>query len=89
MANALILIDIQNDDFTGGRWPVEQMETLADKAAKVLANTRAARDLGYEVTLVADACGPKAQRFGDTALTAPQVQSAFLGPLAMSYAKAI
>ena len=53
------------------------------------ATARAARDLGYDVTLVADACGAKAQTFGDVTLTATQVQAAFLGALAMSYATVI
>ena len=173
MTNALILIDIQNDYFTGGRWPVEQMEDVANAAAAVLENARtnddlilhvyheganetapffrpgttgaeihpsvallsdeatilkhrpnsfvrtdlharlqaagitqvtiigamtqmcidatarAARDLGYDVTLIAEACGAKSQRFGERSLSAPQVQAAFLGPLAMSYAQVI
>ncbi len=44
---ALILVDIQNDDFTGGLWPVDNMD-------------RAAADLTYGVTVIADACGAKA-----------------------------
>ena len=170
MTRALILVDIQNDYFTGGRWPVDEMEAVAAQAAQILhrarshgehvihiqhearrkdapffrpgtpgmeihssvaphpdevviikhrpnsfhetdlqarldaagvteitlvgamtqmcidATARAARDLGYHVTLVADACGAKAQRFGGTELSAKQVQAAFLGPLEMSYA---
>ena len=171
LKNALILVDIQNDYFTGGLWPVEDMERVAEAAAALLAEARrkgdlvihvyheatsdsapffrpgtrgaeihptvtpapdeavilkhrpnsfhgtdlhdrlraaevssvtlvgamtqmcidatarAARDLGYEVTLPAAACGAKAQSFGGVALSAEQVQAAFLGPLAMSYAK--
>ena len=170
---ALILVDIQNDYFTGGLWPVDQMERVAQAAAKVLdaarqandlvihirhealsgaapffrpgttgadihpsvaptqdepiilkhrpnsfhetdlqdhlqaagvgeitlvgamtqmcidATARAARDFGYDVTLVADACGAKAMTFGGTSLSADQVQAAFLGPLAMSYGTVI
>ncbi len=170
---ALILVDIQNDYFTGGLWPVDEMDKVAQSAADVLAQARqrgdlvihirheaisgsaaffrpgtpgadihssvapirdeavilkhrpnsfhetdlherlqsagikeitiigamsqmcidatarAARDLGYDVTLVADACGAKAMEFGGTSLTAKQVQAAFLGALAMSYAKVI
>lgn len=171
--SALILVDIQNDYFTGGLWPVEDMDRVAQAAARVLsdarnagelilhvrheaasdtapffrpgtpgaeihpsvaplpdeavilkhrpnsfhgtdlqerleaagithvtiigamtqmcidATARAARDLGYEVTLHADACGAKAQGFGGVALSAEQVQAAFLGPLAMSYAEVV
>lgn len=170
MTHALILVDIQNDYFTDGLWPVEEMETVADHAAAVLrsareagnmvvhiyheatrpdapffrpgtpgaeihhsvapfpgeavilkhrpnsfhetdlqdklraagvtsvtligamtqmcidATARAARDLGYDVTLVANACGAKSQRFGTTMVSAPEVQAAFLGALGMSYA---
>lgn len=170
---ALVLVDIQNDYFTGGLWPVDDMEKVA-KAARAVLNTaraagdlvlhvyheaasadapffrpgtmgaeihpsvaplkdeavilkhrpnsfhqtdlyarlnaagirevtivgamtqmcidataRAARDLGFDVTLVADACGARAQSFGDVTLTGPQVQAAFLGPLEMSYATII
>ncbi|MBM1555732.1 cysteine hydrolase [Sulfitobacter mediterraneus] len=172
-ANALILVDIQNDYFTGGLWPVEDMDRVASQAAEVLhdartagemivhvyheaasdsapffrpgtrgaqihasvapvkgeaviikhrpnsfhetdlhtqlqsagithvtiigamtqmcidATTRAAQDLGYDVTLVSDACGAKALSFNGVHLGAAEVQAAFLGPLAMSYAKLI
>ena len=171
--NALILIDIQNDYFAGGLWPVENMDDAATNAAAALAQARvrgemvvhvyheatsdaapffrpgsfgaeihasvtpdpteavilkhrpnsfhgtdlherlqatgitavtlvgamtqmcidatarAARDLGYSVTIIADACGAKAQSFGGVDLSSEQVQSAFLGPLAMSYAEVI
>jgi nicotinamidase-related amidase len=53
------------------------------------ATARAARDLGYEVTLVADACGAKATSFGNTNLSAPQVQAAYLSALEMSYATVV
>ncbi len=173
LQNALILVDIQNDYFTGGLWPVDNMAHVATAAADLLskarqdgdlvlhvrheaaspkspffrpatqgaeihesvkptenepvilkhrpnsfhgtdlharlqsagvtsvtiigamtqicidATARAARDLGYEVTLVAAACGAKAQSFGEVALTSEQVQAAFLGPLEMSYARII
>lgn len=173
MTKALIVVDIQNDYFTGGLWPVDDMERVANTAREVLdaarsdgtpvfhvrheaasdsapffrpgtpgadihpavaplpgeavilknrpnsfvgtdlqeqleraditdvtiigamtqmcidATARAARDLGYGVTLVADACGAKAQSFAGTALSAQQVQAAFLGPLGMSYVTVI
>ena len=53
------------------------------------ATARAAKDLNYDVTIVAAACGAKAHAFGNVALDAAQVQSAFLGALAMSYARII
>lgn len=170
MKNALVLVDIQNDYFIGGLWPVEQMDKVAGAAADVLAkfrvardvvihirhealsdtapffrpNTegaeihpvvapipqelvilkhrlnsfhetdlhtqlqkqdvtiigamsqmcidataRAARDLGYEVTVIADACGAKSTRFGEVILTAPQVQAAFMSGLKQAYATVI
>lgn len=172
-SNALILVDIQNDYFTGGLWPVDNMGRVASDAASVLqearaagemvvhiyheassdsapffrpgtsgaqihaavapladeavilkhrpnsfyetdlhaqlqaagithvtiigamtqmcidATARAARDLGYDVTLVANACGAKALSFNGVHLSAAEVQAAFLGPLSMSYAKVI
>jgi nicotinamidase-related amidase len=173
MRQALILIDIQNDYFSGGLWPVDEMERVATNAAKALAHARtrgdlivhvyheaikpdalffrpgtkgaeihpsvapradeivlrkhrpnsfhktdleahldaagvtqvtlvgamtqmcidatarAARDLGYHVTLIAEACGARAQCFGNTMLSADQIQAAFLGPLEASYARVI
>lgn len=173
MKMALILIDIQNDYFTGGLWPVEDMEHVAQAAAQELtkareartpvlhirheatsdaapffrpgtigaelhpsvaplaseavivkhrpnsfhetnlhaqlqafdathltvvgamsqmcidATVRAARDLGYGVTVVAEACGAKATQFGSITLTAPQVQAAFMSALTGTYATVI
>lgn len=171
--NALILVDIQNDYFTGGLWPVDEMDRVANSARQVLqaaradgalivhvyheaasdkapffrpgtagaeihqsvaptademvilkhrpnsfvgtdlhdrlqaagvtsvtivgamtqmcidATARAARDLGYDVTLVAEACGAKTQSFGAGIVPAEQVQAAFLGALEMSYANVV
>lgn len=42
---ALILVDIQNDYFDGGLWPVAQMETVAGNAARLLAHARKIGDL--------------------------------------------
>lgn len=41
---ALVLIDIQNDYFEGGKWPLHGMEAAADNAARVLAAARKAGD---------------------------------------------
>lgn len=38
---ALILVDIQNDYFDGGRWPVEGMEQASQLAARLLDQARA------------------------------------------------
>lgn len=46
---ALVLIDIQNDYFLGGRWPLSGIDSAADNAAKVLAAARAAGDLVVHV----------------------------------------
>lgn len=42
---ALILIDIQNDYFPGGRWTLSGMDAAADNAARLLAAARQAGDL--------------------------------------------
>ena len=39
---ALILVDIQNDYFTGGRWPVAQIDEVSANAARLLAHARRA-----------------------------------------------
>ena len=172
-SKALLLVDIQNDYFTNGLWPVDDMDRVAAQAQDVLnsaraagdliihirheapsetapffrpgtqgalihdsvapleaeqvitkhrpnsfhgtdlhaklqkagiehvtvigamtqmcidATVRAARDLGYDVTVVADACGARAMDFGDVRLSGAQVQAAFLKPLEMSYARII
>lgn len=41
---ALILIDIQNDYFAGGKWSLHGMDTATANAARVLAAARAAGD---------------------------------------------
>jgi nicotinamidase-related amidase len=46
---ALVLIDVQNDYFPGGKWPLSGIESAADNAAKLLAAARAAGDLVVHV----------------------------------------
>ena len=46
---ALVLIDVQNDYFPGGKWPLIGIESAADNAAKLLAAARAAGDLVVHV----------------------------------------
>jgi nicotinamidase-related amidase len=46
---ALILIDVQNDYFPGGKWPLSGIDVAADNAAKLLAAARAAGDLVVHV----------------------------------------
>ena len=46
---ALVVIDIQNDYFPGGKWSLHNMDQAASNAAQVLAHTRAAGDLVIHV----------------------------------------
>ena len=46
---ALILVDIQNDYFEGGDWPVAKMQTVATNAARLLAHARKQRDMVVHV----------------------------------------
>ena len=46
---ALVLIDIQNDYFPGGKWTLSGIESAADKAAQLLAAARSAGDLVVHV----------------------------------------
>jgi nicotinamidase-related amidase len=46
---ALVLIDIQNDYFPGGKWALSGIEAAADNPAQVLAAARAAGDLVVHV----------------------------------------
>jgi len=46
---ALVLIDIQNDYFPGGKWALTAIESAADNAARVLAAARANGDLVVHV----------------------------------------
>ncbi len=41
-SRALIVVDIQNDYFPGGRWPLQGMEEAADNAVRLIAATREA-----------------------------------------------
>src|SRR5262245_5244309 len=46
---ALVLIDIQNDYFRGGKWPLSGVDAASDNAAKLLAAARSAGDLVVHV----------------------------------------
>ena len=46
---ALVLIDIQNDYFPGGKWPLSGIESAAENAARVLAAARVAGELVVHV----------------------------------------
>ena len=53
------------------------------------ASVRHAADLGYKVTLLADACATRAQSYGGESVPARQVHAAFLAALNGFYAKVI
>jgi nicotinamidase-related amidase len=53
------------------------------------ATVRAAADLGFEVTLVHDACAAPALSFGGVDVPAPAVHAAFVGALASAYATVV
>ncbi|MFD1193064.1 cysteine hydrolase family protein [Seohaeicola saemankumensis] len=172
MKNALILVDIQNDYFEGGKWPVAKMAEVGRNAARLLADARskgemvihvhhempaggpffvtgtqgaainqvvapqdgeatvlkhrpnsfhqtgleallrengiesvticgamsqmcidatarAARDFGFDVTVVEDACGARDVTFGDTTIPAAQVHTTMMGALNGTYAKVV
>jgi nicotinamidase-related amidase len=46
---ALIVVDVQNDYFPGGKWTMSGMNAAADNAARLLAAARAAGDLVVHV----------------------------------------
>ena len=46
---ALIVIDIQNDYFPGGKWTLSNMDAATDNAARVIAAARTAGDLVVHV----------------------------------------
>jgi len=53
------------------------------------ASVRHAADLGYKITLLADACATRTQTFGGESVPARQVHAAFLAALNGFYAKVI
>ena len=53
------------------------------------ASVRHAADLGYQITLLGDACATRAQKFGAETIAARQVHGAFLAALNGFYAKVI
>ena len=55
----------------------------------VEAAVRAAADLGFEVTVVPDACATRDLEFGDVTVPAAEVQAAALAAMASAYAKAV
>ncbi|AKH99924.1 nicotinamidase-like amidase [Hoeflea sp. IMCC20628] len=170
---ALILVDIQNDYFESGRWPLHKMDEASTNAARVLeharkqgqmvvhihheipsdeapffrpgskgaeihpsvapvageekilkhrpnsfvdtrlqdtlssrgisrviiigamsqmcidATARAAKDLGYDVTVVHDACAARDSEFDGVAVPAVQVHAAFMAGLSGTYARLV
>ncbi len=46
---ALVLIDVQNDYFDGGKWPLNGMDLATDNAAKLLASSRETGDFVIHV----------------------------------------
>src|SRR5688572_25605840 len=46
---ALVLIDIQNDYFPGGKWTLSGIDAAADNAARLLAKARSAGELVVHV----------------------------------------
>lgn len=48
-SKALVIIDIQNDYFPGGKWPLANADLAADNAAKALERARAQGDLVIHV----------------------------------------
>ncbi|MEN4750116.1 cysteine hydrolase family protein [Pseudomonas sp. Ps21-P2] len=57
---ALIVVDIQNDYFPGGKWPLAGADAAADNAAKVI---QAARDAGDLVVFIRHESGADAPFF--------------------------
>lgn len=56
---ALVIVDIQNDYFPNGRWPLVGIEAAAAHAAQVLAQARASDDLVVHIRHeAADAAAP-------------------------------
>ena len=53
------------------------------------ATTRAAFDLGFPCTVIHDACATRGLSFGETILSAGQVQAAFLAALGSVYARIV
>ena len=51
--------------------------------------TRAAFDLGYECTVLHDACATKDLKFGDLTVPAGQVHTAFMASLSGIFAKVL
>lgn len=43
--NALIVVDIQNDYFQGGKWPLTNIDAAADNAARIISAAREQGDL--------------------------------------------
>jgi len=53
------------------------------------ASVRQASDYGFRVTLLADACATRAQKWGEETVPARQVHLAFLAALSGAYARVL
>ncbi len=82
MTTALLLIDIQNDYFPGGRMELEGNMCVD-------ATTRAASDYGFECLVAGDACATRALQYRDERIPAAHVHGSFLAALHGSYGKVV
>lgn len=90
---ALIVIDIQNDYFPGGKWPLQGADAAAENAARVIASMRAKGDLVVHVRHEFESADapfftpgsqgaqihPKAANLGDEPVVLKHKVNSFLG----------
>ena len=71
-------------------WTVDQIVVCGMMTSLCVdATVRAGSDLGFEVTVLADACAAPDLQFGGVSVPAASVNAAFLAPMADSYANVI
>jgi nicotinamidase-related amidase len=96
MKTALLIIDIQNDYFENGAMPLYGATKAAENAELVIcgmmthvcidSTVRAAKDFGYNITLIGDACATKDLQIGEKTIPSEEVHYSFLAALNYFYA---
>src|SRR5919202_588381 len=80
----LLIIDIQNDYFPGGAFPLVGPGMMSSMC--VDATVRAGADLGFGMTVIHDGCAAPDLEFGGRQVDGASVHAAFMAALGDGYA---
>ncbi|MEJ2717632.1 MAG: isochorismatase family protein [Deltaproteobacteria bacterium] len=99
MKHGLLLIDIQNDYFSGGRMELVGMEEAAERARRLLQEFRSRQSAVFHIRHIStragatfflpDTCATRDLEHKGRSVAAADVHAAFMAALSVPYAKVI